>query len=164
VDDPGLVINDDGIQHVNMGLSGSFSLFGLGLEIPNTNPLTLQYDSSDGVYMISGTVIAPALWNATATMGTADQPCLVLHHGSFSVDAFSLGMSDVRLGAFTIKKFLVSYTQTADATTYAAQLAVEFPQKWEVAGGIIFVNNEVHEVTLQWQADSASARIPIGTT
>src|SRR5262249_40018238 len=76
VSNPGLVVDDSGIRQVNMALSGSFSLFGLGIQIPDLNPLTLQYHNDASEYLISGQISVPALFKATVTLGTAAQPGL----------------------------------------------------------------------------------------
>jgi hypothetical protein len=163
--DPGLVTDLSGhVIDVNMSLSGSFSLFGLKLQIPAANPVTLVYHADESDYLISGTISAPALFNATVGLGTAAQPGLVIHDGRFSVNAFSLGLSDVPLGGFKLRQLIVAYSQTAEKTTFAMTVAVEFPQHWEVTGRIIFVNNAISEIALKYEATGDSSRIPIGDT
>src|SRR5262249_4970511 len=155
---------DGNVTDVNMGLSGTFSLFGLGIQVPNSNPLTLQYHANKDEYLISGTISVPKLFNATVELGTYSQPSLKIVDGRFSVDAFSLSLSDVPLGGFTLRKLIVAYSQTTTATTFDVTVGVEFPQRWEVDGHIVLVNGDIHEISLKWQADSPSARIAIGDT
>jgi hypothetical protein len=159
---PGLMANDGGIQQINMGLSGSFSLFSLGIQVPAGNPVTLVYHSTDSQYLISGTVIVPAVYNAKVSLGTFDQPGLVITNGSFSVNNFKLALSDIQLGAFTLKTVQVAYSQTSSATTYIVTLQVKFPGDWEVGGTIAIVNDEIDTISLNWRADSEESRIPIG--
>jgi hypothetical protein len=163
--EPGLVTDLSGhVIDVNMSLSGSFSLFGLKLQIPAANPVTLVYHADESEYLISGTISAPALFNATVGLGTAAQPGLTIHDGRFSINAFSLGLSDVPLGGFKLRQLIVAYSQTAEKTTFDMTVSVEFPQHWEVTGRIIFVNNAISEIALKYQATSDSSRIPIGDT
>src|SRR5213075_791613 len=94
---------------------------------------------------------------------------LVIKDGSFYVNNFSLGFSDILLGAFTLKTVKVGYkiSQNSDGgtdTTYLVTLQVKFPQNWEVGGTIIIVNNEIDTVSINWRSDSEAARIAIGTT
>ena len=162
---PGLQTDFSGhVQEVNMGLSGSFSLFGIGLQIPASNPATLVYHSNTSQYLISGTVSIPKLFKTTVQLGTAAQPGLVIDHGRFSVNAFALSLSDVPLGAFQIHQFRVAYSQTQDTTTFDIGLSLAFPQRWEVGGRIILVNGDVHEIDMKWLSTGQSTRIAIGTT
>jgi hypothetical protein len=163
--DPGLATDFSGhVIDVNMGLSGSFSLFGLKLEIPSGNPLTLVYHADQNEYLISGTITAPALFHATVGLGTAAQPGLVIRDGHFSVDAFSLSLSDVPLGGFKLHQLIVAYSQADQKTTFDVTVSVAFPERWEVTGRIIIVNNAISEIALKYQATGVGSRIPIGDT
>jgi hypothetical protein len=59
--DPGLIVDSNGTENVNMGLSGQFLVDGLGIDIPNGNPLTLVYTKATSDYLISGTISVPEI-------------------------------------------------------------------------------------------------------
>ncbi len=164
---PGLVVDRNGtIESVNMGLSGNFTLFGLGIQIPNDNPVTLDYQNTGNEYLISGEIIVPDFFSATTILGTPSQQGLQITDGEFKVESFELKLSDVDLGAFTIKQFDIMYS-AGDSTsdpTYGVTLALKFPQDWEVAGSITIVDNKVHEIFVEYQADSPETQIAIGDT
>ncbi|MCR9295532.1 MAG: FG-GAP-like repeat-containing protein [bacterium] len=185
-EEPGLVTDFSGhVTEVNMCLSGSFALFGLKMEIPGTNPVTLKYRAGDegkeqggdepvdtgSTYEISGTLKVPALFKATVSFGTESQPGLIIHDGAWAVDGVSFAVSDVPLGGFKLRQLFVSYAKGPDPnnpevtqTTFKARVAVEFPSRWEVLGQIIFVDGEIHEIEVQYEALSESTRIPVGDT
>lgn len=66
---PGLVIGSDGVvQSIGMTISGEFVVFGLSYQAQD---VIVIYEATNNEYAISGSVHVPILFNATATLGTA---------------------------------------------------------------------------------------------
>ena len=171
--DPGLVVDPltGDVTAVNMAISGTFSVFGLGITSPSTNPAALVYRAATDEYEISGSVSVPNLFDATVTLGTSSQPGLTIIDGNWSLNDLSISLSDVPLGAFEIQQFVVTYTQTSSTeANVAVTLALVFPEDWTVTGSIQLVINEstgyfdIQNITVSYQAPDTESAIPIGDT
>ena len=87
-DDPGLVIENGTVKQVNVGVSGSFVLFGLTITPGGTdgnNPFTFNYDANTSEYEIFGDISVTSpdqTINLTADLGTQSQPGLVILNGT----------------------------------------------------------------------------------
>ncbi|MCA9109672.1 MAG: VCBS repeat-containing protein, partial [Planctomycetaceae bacterium] len=172
--EPGLIVNAGSgeVEEVNIGFSGTLNILGFTLMSPATNPVTFQYSAAEDLYELSGQVSAPELFNATVTMGTAQQPGIVIKDGKWSVDDLKISLSDVNLGAFDIKEFDVTLMQSGTTLDLEFFLDVKFPQGWEVEADIDMQFNTakksfvIEKVFIEWQSDpnNEETRIPIGDT
>lgn len=110
---PGFALNvqTGTVEYVNIGVSGDLSILGFQLSVPAGNPVRFIYDEAAGYYGLSGTVTAPQLWNAEVIAGTNQSTGIRIEDGNWSVDDLSIGISDVKLGAFKLRQFFVSFEQ-----------------------------------------------------
>jgi len=101
--------------------------------------VVFEYDADLAEYQLSGTLSLPELFDATVTLGTADQPALVFKDGQFELDDLTFALSDVYLGAFVIDKFLlnVSYDDVLD-WNIGVDAVVWFPAGFAVQAEIDF--------------------------
>ncbi|MFN0052473.1 MAG: FG-GAP-like repeat-containing protein [Planctomycetales bacterium] len=166
--DPGLIVDaaTGDVTQVNIAVYGTLNVLGFVFESPQANPATFQYSAAEGLYELSGEVTLPKFWNASVTMGTASQPGIKIQNGNWSIDALDVGLSDVALGAFTIKNFDVSYTQSGTDLDIDANLNLVFPQSWMVQATI---DTSFNTQTNAFEVDSVSVEasnlhVPIADT
>jgi hypothetical protein len=160
---PGLVIGPDGdVQSLGMTIDGNFAFYGL---IYEAQDVSVTYEAADDRYAVSGSVQVPVLFNATATLGTAQQPGIVIKGGDFQLDALKIQLTDVTLGAFIVDNFLISYTRDAsDDVDLDVTLDLWFPGGWKVGGGIDLLNGEFDGLSFDFQAGGEDPGIEIYDT
>jgi len=131
---PGLVIVGGDLQSLNIGISGSFSLFGVTL---TADDLTVQYVSSSGIVQIQGGV---AVQLSNYIRGSVSLPnggiTINTQTGAVQVNGLRLEF-DVQLGAFRIDDLFVEYTDarpTGGQVTIAAGGTVTLPGGFSVGG------------------------------
>src|SRR5262249_16465539 len=114
------------------------------------------------LFEITGTISAPQLWNATVSL---TPPGIEIQDGKFHLDNLTIGLSEVNLGAFTIKELQVAYSQTSLSAdfTLGVTLDVAFPGGWAVGGSVQFVNGHLNDIELHYAAGT-SAGIAIADT
>lgn len=170
-DAPGLTFQGGRISQVDVGLSGSFDLFALELEVSPSNPLRLQFQRGSGttpdMYIITGTVSVPELFDASVTLGGTGgdgktQPGIEIVGGAFDVDGFGLSLGAVPLGAFTVQELAVTYTKDGSSFDFGATLALLFPEGWAVKGTVDFADGKVNEIDVG--LNLGDTPIPIGAT
>jgi hypothetical protein len=145
------------IQSLDFDLNGRFDLFGLTVDADNL-ALTYAKNASGGSqYTIGGQIGIPDLFNATAQIGTASQPGIIITNGNWDIVSLTVGLSDVHLGAFTLQEFQFSIVNNSFGGVDAE---VSLPGGLEIDGDIQFENHHIQEVALS----AENARIPIGDT
>lgn len=161
-DSPGYVIGGDGkVQSLGMTINGNFAFYGLLYEAQN---VTVTYNGATDQYDLSGSVEVPILFDAEATLGTAQQPGIVIKDGDFHLDAFQIQLTDVTLGAFIIDNFLVAYSSNAGNVDLKVTLDLWFPGGWKVGGGIDILNGELNGLSFDFQAGGDNPGIEIYDT
>jgi hypothetical protein len=157
--DPGLVIKDGQLSQINMGLSGSFDLYGLHVVIPTSNPLNVQWQSPD-TFDISGTVTVDfQVFQMTTTLGSDGKPGLTISNGQFDVENVKFELDNATLGPVTLKKFEVAYAK--DGNSFSVSGTVGLPGGYDVYGTLDIVNGRVHDVALGYTSYEGE---PIGDT
>ncbi|MCS6977430.1 MAG: FG-GAP-like repeat-containing protein [Gemmatales bacterium] len=106
--DPGMVIdgNSGAFTTIRMAIPSNFQLGPLSYD----SNLTLTYQS-DSTYAITGTLRVPFFFNATATLGAAGHPGILIHNGSVQIDDLRIELDDVFLGAFVLDDLVVAYSK-----------------------------------------------------
>jgi hypothetical protein len=139
----GLLIQNGTLQSLDMPFAGSFHLLDLELDTgTQDNPLKITYNRGQNSYTIAGTIKVKELWGASVTLGQNGQPGIVIQDGNFSLRNFSLSLSDVNLGAFTLDQLLVAYTQT----TFTVTVDVWCPAGWKLFGTIGFDHGKLNTI------------------
>ena len=112
---PGLLIQNGAITSVNMGVTGKFNLFGLAIQPTN---LTVTYDAKASQYAIFGSLtVSTSNQTITASLGTAQQPGLVIKSGA--VQSVNLGLTaDLNLYGVTIAAKGLTFTYDAKNSQY----------------------------------------------
>ena len=168
---PGLTFQGGKIVQADAALSGQFDLFDLDLNIDQSNPLRLQYQSATQTtpseYLITGKISVPELFDASVTLGGTGgdgkpQPGIQIIGGAFAVDGFGLSLGAVPLGAFTVQTLMVSYAKDGDSFDFGATLDLVFPEGWAVGGTVDFVAGKLSEISVSLSAGDTP--IPIGDT
>ena len=100
-------------------------------------------------------------------MGTQAQPGIMIQDGKWSVNSLDVSLSNVSLGAFSIKQFEVDFSQPSSTELdFNFKLMVSFPQNWAVNANIDTSFNkstkafEINDVALK----ASGLHIAIGAT
>lgn len=159
---PGLVIQNNELQQLNLSLSGQFDVYGLTLVVTDAG---LMYDRSKDLYEISGTVSVGSLWNATVQLGVGSQPGIVIQNGRFKLDDLILRVANVNLAVFTVQNLAVSYTTNPTTGDYTVDVKGEvvFPAGWAVGGELKLVDGKLDSIDLFFLVTSGDG-IAVGDT
>lgn len=106
--DPGIVLSatTGTLESVRLVIDRNFTLGPLVFE-PHNFTLTYQ---SNGVYTIAGSMSIPILFNASATVGAAGHPGIVIDNGTLQIHNFKIQFDDLYLGTFVIDDLFVSFS------------------------------------------------------
>jgi hypothetical protein len=116
-DAPGIIIdaNSGSFTTIRMTIDSNFELGPLSYD----SDLTLTYQS-DSTYALAGTLRVPFFFDATATLGAAGHPGILIHNGSVQIEDLRIELNDVFLGAFVLDDLVVAYSNQD------GQIEVEF--------------------------------------
>ena len=167
---PGLIITRGELTSIQIALSGRLDLFGLSIGLDAAG---VRYDApvppaSVGVLEIYGAVsVSIAGATATASLGNAATPGLILKNGVIQVENFAFDLSTVNLGAFVIQDLRVSYLKGSGPNDYTIDvgLMLQFPGAggWGVGGSIAIVDGRLEAIALDYDAGNSEG-LPIGDT
>jgi hypothetical protein len=145
----GLYIANGKLQSLDMAVVSSFNLLGLQLQVGTSgSPLTVTYSSNADLYTIKGTISVPELFNASVDLGSGSQPGILIQNGHFMLDAFTLSLSGVNLGAFSLENLKVTYTPTS----FTATVVVWFPEGWQLGGTVGFQDGKLNTIGFSIQS------------
>ena len=155
---PGLVIQNGSITNVNMGVSSDLNIAGVMIHAVD---LGVIYSAANHSYGLYGAITVTNIFSASASFGTPQAPGITITNGKFVVSNLQLSLSDVTLGAFTLKNLSVSYTTDNQSNvTFEASATVAMPDGISVGGSIKFINGQIDSIALL----VTGAKIPIGDT
>ena len=153
-----LVINSGGwdLQSLIFDLNNEFDLFGLKVD---ADKLELKYYQTPqgNQYTIGGSIVIPDLFHASAQMGTAAQPGILVTNGDWDIQNLTVGLSDVNFGAFTLKELEVSIVNNS---LQGVDASVQLPCGVVIDGDIQFANHHIQEIALNGE----NMKVPIGDT
>jgi hypothetical protein len=103
--DPGFLYKDGELQHVNLGLSGSFDVYGLKLSGNGGNVDWQRGDNpADDSWLISGTFMVDFATVQTALrLGAGGKPGLEIKDGQFHVESVKFELENAQLGPVTLQ-------------------------------------------------------------
>jgi hypothetical protein len=157
---PGLELVNGQLAQLNLGVTGSFNLFGVTVA---ANGLTIQYDSTSHLLNIEG--------GATVSLGGLISGGVTLPNGGLTIDtatgALQVHGLDFRLsadfGAFAIHDLDVKYTTGAGGTSVALSGSVEIAHEFTVGGSFAISNGQLTDVALSYDATGGTG-IAVGDT
>ena len=156
---PGLVIVDGELMQINMGLTGSFAVFGLHLSVNNAG---VQWQRSDNSFLIGGAFgVDLGVFQTTLALGSATNPGLQIVNGKLQLDNLRLEVDNATLGPVTLNQLVVSYAADGDSFDLGVAGKVTLPGGWTVNGTLDLVDGRVHDVALSLMSTEG---IPIGDT
>ncbi|WP_165244445.1 hypothetical protein [Paludisphaera soli] len=150
---PGLVVEEGVVEDVDVTLNGSFSLFGLNIA---PRDLHVSYSRSTSTVEIVGD-LKVKLAGAFETSADLDHGGIQIDtaSGAVSLHGLKLDLSDVPLGAATIRQFELVFDQTPARTTFDASLVLAFSGGWSVGASIDFLNGEVDQIGVEYAAGTS---------
>jgi uncharacterized repeat protein (TIGR01451 family) len=168
--DPGIVIQNGSLTSLNIGVDGSFQLFGLTIA---PKSLTARWDSASSMLALSGGVDVQLTSDigGSVSFPAADamHAGLVIHTDTGQVQVNGLEFTlDVSFGPFAIHDLDVKYIRNTDGTTtISASGTVDFPGGFGVEGDLTISNGQLTDIDLAYDAGTgsgASEGIALGDT
>ncbi len=157
---PGITIVGGQLIYLNIGLTGSFSLFGLVIAPKN---LTVQYDANANELQITGAVSVKV---TNQIKGEANFPNggITINTSTGAVDVDGLEIKfDVALGMFQVRDLTIKYTYSNGVIGFAASGKVQFPSGFEIGGSFTFNAGNLTQIGLSYNAGSTTG-IALGNT
>ncbi|MBA4067657.1 MAG: hypothetical protein C0501_28925 [Isosphaera sp.] len=146
----GLTIVDGALAELDVQVVSSFDLLGLRFAVgTEANPATVTYSRAADEYTLAGQVSVPELFNASVVLGSSSQPGITIKDGQFQLDAVTVELGDVNLGAFTLDELVITYT----TDTFTVTVDVWFPEGWKLGGTVGFLNGELNTIGFSIQSD-----------
>ncbi|HXG13468.1 MAG TPA: SdrD B-like domain-containing protein [Gemmataceae bacterium] len=144
-DAPGVTISGatGKVEGFRMEVVNPMIMSAVAVEVQN---LVFQYNAAQEEYQLSGTLSVPELFNATAVLGTANQPAIVFKNGQFQFDNFTLSLSDVSLGAFVIDNLTLIINYDHSDLSFEVDAVVWFPANFAVQAQIGFDNGNLNTI------------------
>ena len=165
---PGLVIEDDALTKVDMGLSGTLAVYGLKVELGGegkANPVKLVYvneaDGSD--FQVTGTVSVPRLWGAEVSLGNNQAGGLEIKDGEWELHSLDLKVGHVNLGAFQVEDFEVGFEHEEGAVIWTGGATVMFPGGFGIGGKVTVKNGALDALSVTYSAGTTQG-IPVAQT
>jgi hypothetical protein len=158
--DPGILIVDGEVQHINFGVSANFDL--KTLTITPTN-MAFEWDKSTGNYIFYGDVIVATLGgdSFTGQLGSADNPGIQLVNGA--VDHINLGVTadfSLKQMQFTPTNLTFQWDKAGDRYIIFGDLSASIENDFfaahlgdENAPGVEIVNGDIQAINIGVTAD-----------
>jgi hypothetical protein len=145
---PGLVIVDGQLTQLNMGLSGSFDLYGLHLVVNNAG---VQWQKADNTFLIDGTFIVDfQVFQMTVGLGNAANAGLEIVNGKFDVENVTFELDNASLGPIMLKQLKVTYAADGNSYDLGVSGFVGLPGGYTVGGKLDLVQGRVHDIALSY--------------
>ena len=160
---PGFVIVAGELTQLNMGLAGSFSIFGLKLAVGTTgNPAVVAWQKADDSYNITGTFTADfSAFQTSLTLGGGKNPKgLSIVNGKFDVGSVTFELEDAELGPLTLNDLLIAYSQDGDSYDLTVDVNVSFPGGWAVAADFGVVDGALNSLSVDVTVPAGTIEIP----
>jgi hypothetical protein len=146
----GLTIVGGALAELDVQVVSSFDLLGLRFDVgTQANPATVTYSRARDEYTLAGQVSVPELFDASVILGSSSQPGITIKDGQFQLDAVTVELGDVNLGAFTLDELVITYT----TDTFSVAVDVWFPEGWKLGGTVGFLDGELNTIGFSVQSD-----------
>lgn len=151
---PGLLIKDGELESLNLGLSGSFSVFGLRLNVVHGSVAWVRgAGSAPDSLAIGGTYTADfEVFQTSLSLGSGANKGLSIVGGKFAVEAVTFSLENAELGQVTLNDLLISYKADdsggADRFDLDVQVNLSLFNAINVAGEFDFVDGKLDTISV----------------
>ncbi|MFM8931471.1 MAG: hypothetical protein ACKOS8_06290, partial [Gemmataceae bacterium] len=123
-DKPGLRLEHGAITYASAALSADFGIGDLRLKAENAG---FTFDSEENAWAIYGSAKIANIFSVAVSLGTADNPGLLIRDNDWSINQLTIALSSIKLGAFSLDDGLLTIDRLDQAWSIYAACSVRLP-------------------------------------